>query len=615
MKEKRVKINKGQRLHDILKGMNDDNNIPSNAIICKTLTGIGATYSEIHSKRNSIIIEPNIPVILGKLEKHNDLNLEAVYSKCEPIPIKKYLIQNNEHYKKIFCTPESFKKIREAANELGINIYKDYFCLFDECEKIIQDVDYRQEITQPIYDFFEFENKALVSATTLEMRHPDLEKQGFCKYIIDPTFDYKKEIELIDTNDFYKSLNTKLSSLKKSNTICIFVNKTDTVNHIIDKLGIKDYKVFCSQKSVRKLKLEREKFNSFENLDLPLAKYNFFTSRFFSAVDIELRKNKPDIIMLTHLKEAQHTMIDPFTEAIQIVGRFRNGVNSITHITNINETMKIKSDNELEIEIEQYKRDYESIMNNYNSATQEIAKEACSKSLDALPYTKLILDKQRNINYFSVDNLYNEERIKQYYTNINLLKEAYKETGHFEVIYEPCKIIIGEDNISKLKNTSNNIERYKRILKQIQNIEKIYSNSEINLEEKNSYINMFKVLKGGEFIINAYNIIGRESIEKAGYKKTNIKQLIKIHQKKEAEIKRYSPEVLKEIKEAFNLEVSIPQDEAQQILKQIFEEFQIIYKVKKDTIKDYFECSSSHSKEKNYPYKLHAFKIQSISYN
>lgn len=166
-----------------------------------------------------------------------------------------------------------------------------------------------------------------------------------------------------------------------------------------------------------------------------------------------------------------------------------------------------------------------------------------------------------------------------------------------------------------MKNTSNNIERYKGILKQIQNIEKNYSNSEINLEEKNSYINMFKVLKGGEFIINAYNIIGRESIEKAGYKKTNIKQLIKIHQKKEAEIKRYSPEVLKEIKEAFNLEVSIPQDEAQQILKQIFEEFQIIYKVKKDTIKDYFECSSSHSKEKNYPYKLHAFKIQSISYN
>ena len=35
--------------------------IPTNTILNKTLTGLGATHSEIHSKRNSIIIEPNVP--------------------------------------------------------------------------------------------------------------------------------------------------------------------------------------------------------------------------------------------------------------------------------------------------------------------------------------------------------------------------------------------------------------------------------------------------------------------------------------------------------------------------------------------------------------------------
>ncbi len=37
--------------------------IPTNTILCKTLTGLGATYGEIKAKRHSIIIEPNKPVI------------------------------------------------------------------------------------------------------------------------------------------------------------------------------------------------------------------------------------------------------------------------------------------------------------------------------------------------------------------------------------------------------------------------------------------------------------------------------------------------------------------------------------------------------------------------
>ena len=51
--------------------------IPSNVILYKTLTGIGATYSEIKAQRHSIIIEPNVPVIIGKCnsDKHKNDNL------------------------------------------------------------------------------------------------------------------------------------------------------------------------------------------------------------------------------------------------------------------------------------------------------------------------------------------------------------------------------------------------------------------------------------------------------------------------------------------------------------------------------------------------------------
>ncbi len=40
--------------------------IPTNTILYKKLTGLGATYGELKSKRNSIIVEPNRPVISGK---------------------------------------------------------------------------------------------------------------------------------------------------------------------------------------------------------------------------------------------------------------------------------------------------------------------------------------------------------------------------------------------------------------------------------------------------------------------------------------------------------------------------------------------------------------------
>ena len=57
--------------------------IPTNTILYKTLTGLGATYGELKADRNSIIIEPNVPVIIGKCKdpKHKADNLFGVYER------------------------------------------------------------------------------------------------------------------------------------------------------------------------------------------------------------------------------------------------------------------------------------------------------------------------------------------------------------------------------------------------------------------------------------------------------------------------------------------------------------------------------------------------------
>ena len=77
----------------------------------------------------------------------------------------------------------------------------------DECEKFIQDVDYRKRISQPINDFFLFKNKAMVSATPLKMRHPKLERQNFKMIKITPDFDYKVDLNLIVTNNYDKIIH------------------------------------------------------------------------------------------------------------------------------------------------------------------------------------------------------------------------------------------------------------------------------------------------------------------------------------------------------------------------------------------------------------------------
>ena len=105
-----LELHNNEWLSDALRRGGYGENIPTNVILDKTLTGVGATYCEIHAKRNSIIIEPNVPVIQCKLD-NEEMPLEGVYSEVRPMSLRKYLTREDIPYKKILTTPESFYKI------------------------------------------------------------------------------------------------------------------------------------------------------------------------------------------------------------------------------------------------------------------------------------------------------------------------------------------------------------------------------------------------------------------------------------------------------------------------------------------------------------------------
>lgn len=604
-------LKKGEWLLNALKRIGHSM-IPSNCILNKTLTGLGATHSEIHSKRSSIIIEPNVPVILGKLGDNE--GLEAVYAKCTPYNLKKYL-QMDIQYKKIITTPESFKKIRKVAEELHINIYNSFFCLFDECEKVTQDIDYRRKISQPIYDFFRFKNKAFVSATPLPMSHPEFEKQEFQMIKIEPEFDYKKDLTLIVTNSYYRCLQRVLDSLKDSKHICIFFNVTDGITELINNLGIMDYKVFCSQDSVNKL-LKRSVLQAYSQIDYPLAKYNFFTCRFYSALDIHIYKHKPDIIMLTDLRTANWTMIDPFTEAIQIQGRFRKRgndditYNSLTHISTVNPEIRVRSNEEIRNRVERFIEDYNLLKDEHEAELDEFKKRAILEDMGNLKYQDLI-DERGEINPFSVDNLYNEERVKGYYLSAEALHKAYLDTGFFNVTFLNITDCVGYDDIERLNNTKIQIEQRRIVLQLIDRIEQWFMSGKISYEEKEIHLAYFKQQSESNYILSAYKKIGKDAIITAEYKRSLIDKKVREFDKAQANKLRFSENVLKDIQREFPLGVYIPKKDIQQRLQMILQDNGVQYKVTQDSIRDYYDVTESNSKEQP-SFKLNMFKFTMV---
>ena len=85
---------------------------------------------------------------------------------------------------------------------------------------------------------------------------------------------------------------------------CIFCNSVTSIKDFIEYLGILDKSnIYCSTESYKELK--KSGYNVYDSITDKLNRYNFFTSRFYSAVDIVLEE-KPVVIMISH-RNGSHT--------------------------------------------------------------------------------------------------------------------------------------------------------------------------------------------------------------------------------------------------------------------------------------------------------------------
>ena len=618
MIEKSIYIKNGQRLSDVY------SIIEPNTILCKFLTGIGATHLEITASRHSILIEPNIPPIKGKCAnpQYKSYNLFGVIQKVSIDDVSNYLDKTlrSKKYIKILTTPESFSKVKAAFEDCGIDLYSTCFRLRDECPKFIQDVDYRENITLPVDDFFCFNDKAFVSATPIIPSDPRFEEQRFTFVNVVPNYIKGRPLTEVyhfpdkATESLYKDMTTTvgmpltelnherlkvtqvytnnvLEAVKKwikikenkdevnatSHPFCFFINSTNIIHQLIVKLGILDRStVFCAEKSVKKLQESGFK-NAFEDWSVEhINTYMFFTSRFFTALDIEMDV-APHLVFVSAPLIANSTMIDPVTDVRQAIGRFRNGIADAAHIANVSkDAFPDRNINEIKEYITAMRGAYDTINTLYKDATNEIVKEAYKSALDALPYNRFIRNGQKD--YFAIDNYIHQEIVRSCYHSQANLSDRYAAAGCFETCWTE-KFYFQYDDSDRLSLHQEGKSKRAIRMEIVAILDKL--SKEEDSEAKKSQI--AELRQKDAFIVDAYTLIGKEEIEQCKYYPKRIREAIILR-------KKNGTEVVQLIKNTFVVNQRYTLKYIKNELNRIYKDFNIQgeKRVTAQTIKDYF---------------------------
>lgn len=574
------------------------NGTPTDRIIFKVLPGIGATHGEIllYNNRNSIIMEVNVPVIQGKETEKDPTtglpvypNMLGVYEGVTKQQVEKYL-NSDVTPKKIVCTPEAYEeKVKPAiANCAQFNIFEDFFLLLDECDKLITEVDYRGAIVLPMDDFFQFKNKAMVSATALIPSDPRFLANGFKILKVVPQFKFAKTLNLVSTNNATEALR-KLLTTYNDKPVFIFINSTDLILAMIRTLGIENESmVFCASTSVRKLrKLEYWKASDKLPKNGCYAKYNFLTSRFFSAVDIKV-PYKPNIIVITNVLVASQTVIDPYTESIQVTGRLRNGVTRIAHITNYKPSIEWFDRLEALKYIHDGYTEYTHIVELLNACKTEGGKDNLIIALNEM-YVKKYVDGQHRLMPYMVDNYIHEQTIRSLYANKECLTLAYEQTKYFTISPHEQMFPVSDAQLLVL-----DIKRNKQKL--TQSICEVLLACETTTNELGE-ISFYLGETRGEMqcrfpeIVKQYDTLGGfKGMARLGFNPAKIKREV---ERKEKDEKFMDEEMRKEIRQWYNVGDKVLATIYYERLKEIYTKYEVTNAPASTHIQLDYDCTLS----------------------
>lgn len=426
-------------------------------LIDKQATGIGATHLEMISKRHSIIVVPTRALGENKCAKDPSkflyVGTKRIANKVTTDEeIQQYLNNPNIEFKKIVVVADSLKKVIDNIQQLGINVYREYFLMVDEIDTLQSDNHFRPQLSNVIdyYYKFKLQRRALVSATVKEFSHPQLKNEPLTTIRrLEPS---RRDIALTYTNNINQSLSDKIIDISTNfitDKILIAYNSLTDIQAVITLLPTEIKSkcgILCSETNYNDDRIEQQYRAEITHEDMLSHDIVFMTCAYFAGLDIK------DRCHLITVSSIQYTYtILPINRMTQIAGRCRNGVISDTiiystynkpfhEITNYKDRLIDKADRVVKYfavtqELAQSDEDLRTIFERIKPVIIEKAYEEVFKG-KPIPLTRENIDNKFTINYFNIDVLYEQMSTysKLYSTKNDLCSELRK--NHYVVFEE-----------------------------------------------------------------------------------------------------------------------------------------------------------------------------------
>ncbi|MBQ8502115.1 MAG: hypothetical protein IJ494_07490 [Bacteroides sp.] len=374
----------------------------------------------------------------------------------------------------------------------------------DECHQLVTDAEFREKMTPPMDEFFRFQRKALISATPILMSDPRFAEQSFRMIDVETEYDVRQPISVMHTYNLLQAIIETL--IGKEGTITLFVNSISLIYSIIDSMKwTEESSVFCSKGACNELNKSYNFEHCFDQWKPErMSRYNFFTSRFYAAFDLELEE-RPHVIILTDMLHTPHTLVDPETSCIQICGRFRNGLTSVTHIYRTNPDIVCKTREQADWELSTLRYGYHADYVNYISAENEQVKFYLGETLKTHPFAPFVND-DGSINYFKWDHEVYKTVVTNLYSSRHLLEEAYTRSHYFEPTFVHCRYDKEAERLTLIRNTDSLKKRRALCLELLMQI----GQSESEYDQQ--FVNQIR--EEDSFIVEAYEVLGADTLNK-----------------------------------------------------------------------------------------------------
>ena len=142
--------------------------LPVNCLFDKTITGCGGTELALTNGKHTIIAMPFVNLVDNKVtqKQHKDKVL-GVFQGITHCEIEEY-IKNHKTWK-IACTYDALPRVVKTIQDMGIDVYNDFFLLIDEWHVLFNQYVFREKaITEVLRIAQLFKAVTYMTATPVE---------------------------------------------------------------------------------------------------------------------------------------------------------------------------------------------------------------------------------------------------------------------------------------------------------------------------------------------------------------------------------------------------------------------------------------------------------------